>query len=122
MGLYDEYEDKEQHNYLAVKNNGKIIIKNTIMFDGYNYGMDKNDIPSLFLNDIKFNEIILKLKTKNYKLYWAGFLILSFDEDNFYYGFKMSEIKNEIRNEINIYIFDNKESFKEIIKLNLTEL
>ena len=30
MGLYDEYEDKKQHNYLCGKNGRKIILKNII--------------------------------------------------------------------------------------------
>ena len=92
MGLYDEYEDKEQHNYLCGKNGGKIRVKPTNFYD-CEYGLDNEGNFAISLSDnennVKFFE---KIKDKKYVAYLVGFLVISFEDEDNYYGFSIDEI------------------------------
>ena len=94
-----------------------------IMFENYSYALNENNIPSLLFLETKENkDLFKKLKNKPNKLYWAGFLVLAFEHDDFYYGFTISEIEEFIFSQINFYMIENEEIIKETIELNLTEL
>ena len=127
MGLYDiDEEDKIYKNYICGKNHINIKHKPTEMINDYHYGIDQDNIISIFLNDKLFNELFIKLKNNSYKTYWLGFFILAFDNEDCYYGFEIydiiNEIKDEKKNRLNIYFIDEKENMTNKIELNVKEL
>lgn len=116
MGLYDEYEDKEQHNYLCGKNGGKIIFKNWKKIN-FKYGLNENNIPSIGIYNIEENEDFLSLlESKEFNIYWSNLLLFQTKVDYdfvFYFNNDDEDIKiiNELtkNKKIKIYIFNTKD-------------
>ncbi len=115
MGLYDEYEDKDQHNYLCGKNGGKIRVKPTNFYD-CKYGLDTEGNFAILLiyneNNIKFFE---KIKNKKHIAYLVGFLIISFEDENNYYGFSVDEITNKLNKNIVFYLINKEKTIDKFI-------
>lgn len=114
MGLYEE-EDNKKHNYLCGKNGGKIIVKPTKFYD-CNYGFDseRNFAISLSNNENNIN-FFEKIKKKKYIAYLVGFLIVSFEDENNYYGFSVDEITNEFNKNIIFYLVSKEKTIDKII-------
>ena len=116
MELYDEYEDKEQHNYLCGKNGRKIILKNWKKIN-FKYGLNENNIPSIGIYNIEENNDFLNLLEGNeFNIYWSNLLLFQTKVDyDFVFYFNNDDEDINIINEltknkkIKIYIFNTKD-------------
>ena len=118
MGLYDEYEDKEQYNYLCGKNGGKIKVKPTNFYNcDYGFNSEGNFAVSLSSSEsnIKFFE---KIRNKKYIAYLVGFLIISFEDEDNYCGFSIDEMTDKLNKSIIFYLV-NKENIIDKVIVNL---
>ena len=97
MGLYDEYEDKKQHNYLCGKNGRKIILKNWKKIN-FKYGLNENNIPSIGIYNIEENNDFLNFMEDKFIT-----KISNLDDEDLKY-----KVHNDFESLRDRYIKDNK--------------